>query len=972
MLHARRSHSRLTLALICGLVIGFACADEIPLETLLAEHRYEEALASLLVRTEEWALEAKKDPSPETNLDWARSLLSLGMVEDRLARYPAAREHLLTSLELMEDIEGTDALLGDCHDALGLVASHAGDFIEAEKQLLQAIDFRQQAPENEREPWLSASMDHLGLTYLEDGRYEEAGQLFHESLDATDPQNDALMAQRLGYLARYYLTIHNNARARDLLLEAMPRAESAWGRDHPNTLTLLSQLGLTALRMGETEEARAIFEEVTTLAREQAKDTTSTLRLAGFLNLYGSLNLIDGNPKGAEPLFREALEALEDKLGPNHLALAPLRNNLACTLQDLEDFTNAESLLRQTRQAYLDNMGPDHQRSVEALTNLALNTLLMSGPAAAKSEIAEASTAAEHVLNRLIRFGSERQRLNYLQNVDLLSLSCSAGTDPALIANTLLATKGRLLDVLLAESSRESTPALRKYRATRQQLDLLLLSTTDVDPEQIATLRTELHALERQVASQNSNTPHSTAVTWQELQASLPPDAAFVDFIRFTDYTAERELRYGALLILPTGDPTWIPLGTESSLQTWLGALSRRLDYRATKLGGKDSSAPVLKLKPSLRQLHQQFWKPIESLLPPEVSSLCLCPDASLNFLSFAVLLDDEDQFLVHRYPLCSYVSSGRDLLLETRDYKASSAPSLIMAVDHFAEAATPNPRSSINPQLADTITALKPLAGAKREATLIAPLLGQDTVTLIGSEAMESSLRDYTHVASAKVLHLITHGFFLSDNQPSSAEQRLQDFDDNPMPLYRSGLVLHLAKHSITTNKPRPQEEDGILFASDVATLPLQNTELVTLSSCQSALGETLSGEGVLGLRRGFANAGSRHLLLTLWPVSDDTTPLYMQRFYELAAETGHLSQSAWQAQREGLSTVDPNNAEQLEFAVLTVGPFVLCQRQGLTPPKSFSPPSKPGTPRHLYIALGTTLVLLIIYIILRRKATS
>gem|GEM_PF-3247130 len=790
----------LPLALTLLLALTPPCPAAPPLETLLAEHRYEEALADLLVRTEEWALEAKRNPSPETQLDWSRSLLSLGMVEDRLARYNTATEHLTAALALIEDANGPDSLRGDCLDALGLAASHSGNYPEAELHLQAAIAIRNTASAEEREPWLSASRDHLGLNYLEEGRYEESGKLFQQSLASTDPENDELMAQRLGYLARYYHTLHNYARARDLLTEALPHAETSWGRDHPNTLALLSQLGLTASRLGEPEQARAIMEEVTDLARQQATDTTGQLRLAGFLNILGSLNLLEGEPTAARSLFEESLHAVENTLGPDHLALAPLRNNLACTLQDLGDYAAAETYLRQTRDAYLKHMGPDHQRSVEALANLALNTLLQSGPAAARSQIAEASSAAAQVLERLIRFGSERQRLNYLQSVDLLSLSCSAGEDPGRIANTLLASKGRLLDVLLEEANREPSPALRKLRATQQKLDLLLLSATNPDEDRIAALRAELHALERQ-ASPDSTPASSRPPTWQDVQATLPADSAFIDFVRYTDYTANRESRYGALLLLPTGPPAWIPLAGETDLQIWLAILSQRLDYRAAELANHDTPAPLIKLKPGLQQLHQQFWAPIEALLPATTRSLCLCPDASLNFLSFAVLLDDQDRFLAHRYPLCAYVSSGRDLLLPSRPAKLDAAPWQLFAVDSFAEAEAPTAHSAFHQDLAQTITILAPLEGAKREMELLHPFLAKGSHTHLGADANETTLRAIP--PSPAVLHLVTHGFFLGDSQ--STDHRLQDFDDDPRPLYRSGLVLYGAKQSIAATSSSP-----------------------------------------------------------------------------------------------------------------------------------------------------------------------
>ncbi len=61
----------------------------------------------------------------------------------------------------------------------------------------------------------------------------------------------------------------------------------------------------------------------------------------------------------------------------------------------------------------------------------------------------------------------------------------------------------------------------------------------------------------------------------------------------------------------------------------------------------------------------------------------------------------------------------------------------------------------------------------------------------------------------------------------------------------------------------------------------------LVVLSSCASAVGRILSGEGVLGLSSAFISARSPAVVATLWPVDDATTVGFMETFYaELAAQ--------------------------------------------------------------------------------------
>ena len=98
------------------------------------------------------------------------------------------------------------------------------------------------------------------------------------------------------------------------------------------------------------------------------------------------------------------------------------------------------------------------------------------------------------------------------------------------------------------------------------------------------------------------------------------------------------------------------------------------------------------------------------------------------------------------------------------------------------------------------------------------------------------------------------------------------------------------------------------------------------------------------------------------------------MQRFHTIAAETKHLSQAAWQTQREGLAPIDPNDAAALEEAVLTLGPFVLCQRQGLMPPRAVTPPPPPPQPDKIWLIVSASFGSLAILFLLatwRRKLT-
>jgi CHAT domain-containing protein len=95
----------------------------------------------------------------------------------------------------------------------------------------------------------------------------------------------------------------------------------------------------------------------------------------------------------------------------------------------------------------------------------------------------------------------------------------------------------------------------------------------------------------------------------------------------------------------------------------------------------------------------------------------------------------------------------------------------------------------------------------------------------------------------------------------------------------YHPGLLSGLALAG--ANDPT-EEDDGILTAEEVSTLNLTNVDLVVLSACETGLGNSAGGEGLLGLQRAFQAAGARSVVASLWSVPDQATRLLMVRFYE------------------------------------------------------------------------------------------
>jgi CHAT domain-containing protein len=263
-------------------------------------------------------------------------------------------------------------------------------------------------------------------------------------------------------------------------------------------------------------------------------------------------------------------------------------------------------------------------------------------------------------------------------------------------------------------------------------------------------------------------------------------------------------------------------------------------------------------------------------LLGP-ATRLLIAPDGALNLIPFEALVDEQHRYAVQQFAI-SYLTSGRDLL-RLQVPRASQRAPLIVANPSFGPAALVTARTrrhsvTTGPDL--SVVYFAPLPGTAAEAHAVKTVFPIATV-LTGGDATKTAL---THVDAPALLHIATHGFFLRnasttpDEAPSgtraiAASTRIEN------PLLRSGLALSGA------NLRTRGGGDGILTALEASTLNLWGTHLVTLSGCDTGVGDVRNGEGVYGLRRAFLLAGAETLVMSLWPVSDDVTRDMMTAYY-------------------------------------------------------------------------------------------
>lgn len=145
--------------------------------------------------------------------------------------------------------------------------------------------------------------------------------------------------------------------------------------------------------------------------------------------------------------------------------------------------------------------------------------------------------------------------------------------------------------------------------------------------------------------------------------------------------------------------------------------------------------------------------------------------------------------------------------------------------------------------------------------------------------EASENNIKELT---SPSGLHIATHGFFAEDLPVGINGNGFFSFDEQAFvenPMLRCGLLL--SGGGLSLRGENNDSEDGILTAEEATHLNLMNTDIVVLSACETGLGQTFNGEGVMGLQRAFLIAGSQSVIMSLWQVDDLATQKLMTFFY-------------------------------------------------------------------------------------------
>lgn len=484
---------------------------------------------------------------------------------------------------------------------------------------------------------------------------------------------------------------------------------------------------------------------------------------------------------------------------------------------------------------------------------------------------------------------------------------------PELAANVLnyqLANKSALL--FSAAASRRSFSDLKspasqqtytEWLSLRQLINKyepLSLSELSLAGIQLDSLQYKAAELEKTLTLQSGEIPSSIKqYKWQQIKAALKKGEAAIEYITIPDYTdtGMNYNQYAAIIVrYDAVQPQFIYLTDEDSLAQHLLKKNNETDaaYVNRIYGAPEDEFEADNF--TGQHLYRLVWQPLLADLH-NINTVYISASGILNKLNIAALPASPVSYVNDTYSVLT-LSSLTALAegLRTDTLKPGDNIALMGGINYDAtdkELTTAKKQTHFTPINHDEELLLadagdirggswKFLPGSLNEVDAISSLLQKkeyNCAVYENANATEESFKNFGDSNTPRVIHIASHGFFLSDSTNTLLKNKDPQADHA---MFNSGILLAGGNRSWKGDVPADGLEDGILTAAEVSDLNLTDCNLVVLSACETGLGEIKNDEGVFGLQRAFRLAGAGHIIMSLWQVSDKETALFMQTFYD------------------------------------------------------------------------------------------
>ncbi len=372
--------------------------------------------------------------------------------------------------------------------------------------------------------------------------------------------------------------------------------------------------------------------------------------------------------------------------------------------------------------------------------------------------------------------------------------------------------------------------------------------------QDLMALQQQKSAISLQLQNPAPSPPEPKLVSLDQVRQHLSPDEALLSFQVAPKKDWTGAFGGGSWLTVVTGDarrpPRVYPLLGREELRGLVTRLTAPLEGNQPDPGESQN----------LHELYRELLEPALADLPAGIRRLIVLPDDDLHKVPFAALGPTLQSPLVDRYQVT--MAPSATLWLRERQAPPSQAavPALVLA-------------APIQPD------DLQPLPLAASEGQDVVDALGGGSVLRIHEKASEAFVKT-ADLDPFGIVHFSAHS--VNDDE---------DPDRSSIRLTRSG------------------RENGHLEVGEILHLHLDG-KVIVLSTCESAGGKILRGEGVMSLARAFFEAKAYTVVASLWQVDDSDAKKLFEPFYRHVSEGATVAAALRAAQRERIAAGAPLKA--------------------------------------------------------------
>jgi CHAT domain-containing protein/tetratricopeptide (TPR) repeat protein len=742
----------------------------------------------------------------------------------------------------------------------GYASSLMGDLEGSSRRLREAAGY-----------WRSVSLRllegctlcNLGFMFWQAGDFEHAIEVLGEALRILRGRDESVHAVALNNLGLCYQSLSENERA----LAYFQSAATAFLRLNQKRWALWSRLnvGRSYMLLGKLDLAETIFEQ----ALGEITRTADPSARPDLLNNLGQVLLKLHRSDEARARLTDALDLQRSVHSRRGEAIA--LHYLGVDADRRGDTETARKLLSEAAQIRRENgLRDDASESIFALAELEYRAgNLMAARDLVDQAIALIESLRSKVPSVALRATYYARKRRFF---DLLTEIAMVPTNPPNAAAGLLASelaRGRsLLDQLTGGAIAGVIPRELVDRRTnlRSQIGVLSVRLTEADPLDLSeaarrvldrnrdALRRRIHILlaeDDQVDAEIRQSVHASALghplgSVTELQATLPADSALLEY-----YLGERE---SYLWVVQPDRIQSFRLPPRSAIEN---LASRTVNRFGAILDRRRSPQAQAAFEADLRRLSAILLGPLaEVRLPPR---LVLVLDGVLNRVPMAALRPPwSREFFGLRFDLIRAPSAAHLLAAKPPRPISEFPVSVLVIADPVFGADDPRVTAVPQPTARPSSLARLPFTG---DVAALSSLVPPARIRILrGFDATPSTLRKLD-LREFAVLHFSTHAYI----------------DDR---------IPELSRIALTLVDRDGRHVDGYLRPQQFAEFRL-NRSIVVLSSCETALGKEVLGEGLVGFASGLFSAGASQLVLALTKIDAESSAAFFTEVYRSLFDT-------------------------------------------------------------------------------------